>query len=76
MNKEFDNQCSSHKILECEYKRNINNNLENRKEEKRKKFDFVQRKENAICSLFEVENFLCSLQKVINTFKFYHSIKK
>lgn len=35
------------------------------------KFDFAQKKENTICSLYEVENFLCSCQKAIKCLKFY-----
>ena len=75
MNKQFNDKHFPHPISECGYRKTINSNLENRIE-KRKNFDFVQRKENAICSLFEVEHFLSSIHKVLHTFKFYNSIKK
>ena len=34
-------------------------------------FNFAQKKENTLCSLHEVENFLCNCQKAIKCFKFY-----
>lgn len=33
------------------------------------------KKENAITSLFEVEHFLCSIKKIINTISLYHILK-
>lgn len=40
-----------------------------------KKIDFSKKKENTICSLFEVENFLCDFKRLINTIKLYHILK-
>ena len=34
-------------------------------------FNFAQKKENTLCSLHEVENFLCNCQKALKCFKFY-----
>lgn len=34
-------------------------------------FNFLQKKENVICSLNEVECFLCNCSKVLKCFKFY-----
>lgn len=34
--------------------------------------NFVQKKENAICSLYEVENFLCNFSKFIKAIKIYN----
>lgn len=34
-------------------------------------FNFSQKKENTLCSLREVECFLCNCQKAIKCFKFY-----
>ena len=34
-------------------------------------FNFLQKKENTICSLHEVECFLCNCQKALKCFKFY-----
>ncbi len=34
-------------------------------------FNFSQKKENTICSLREVECFLCNCQKALKCFKFY-----
>lgn len=42
---------------------------------KRKKIDFRCRKENAICSLYEVEHFLCNIKKICNTFCLYKILK-
>lgn len=53
----------------------MDNNLENFKNKNEKKIDFVKRKENTICSLFEVENFLCNCKKFINTIKLYKILK-
>lgn len=42
---------------------------------KEKKIDFIQKKDNTIHSLFEVEHFLCDLKKLINTVKLYKILK-
>ena len=34
-------------------------------------FNFSQKKENTLCSLREVECFLCNCQKALKCFKFY-----
>lgn len=34
-------------------------------------FNFCEKKENTLCSLREVECFLCNCQKAIKAFKFY-----
>lgn len=34
-------------------------------------FNFSQKKENTLCSLREVEGFLCNFQKALRCFKFY-----
>lgn len=51
-----------------------NNNLD-KKDCKKKKFDFKCKKENAINSLFEVEHFLCNLKKVCNTVGLYKILR-
>lgn len=51
-----------------------NQNIEKR-DHKKKKFDFKQKKENAVNSLFEVEHFLCDLKKVCNTVCLYKILK-
>ena len=48
---------------------------QNNKIKKEKKIDFIQKKDNTIHSLFEVEHFLCNFQKFINTVKFYKILK-
>lgn len=45
------------------------------KQEEKNKFNFAKKKENTICSLFEVEHFLCDFHKFINTLKLYHILK-
>ena len=48
----------------------MGNNLVNiKKNKKEKKIDFIKKKDNTICSLFEVEHFLCDFKKLINTIK-------
>lgn len=51
--------------------------MENRDIDRKKnrKFDFKQKKENAINSLFEVEHFLCDLKKVCNTIGLYKILR-
>lgn len=34
-------------------------------------FNFGQKKENTLCSLYEVENFLCHFSKVLKCVKLY-----
>ncbi len=34
-------------------------------------FNFAQKKENTICSLYEVENFLCNFTKALKCYKFF-----
>ncbi len=33
--------------------------------------NFALKKENTLCSLYQVENFLCNIQKALRCFKFY-----
>jgi len=40
-----------------------------------KKIDFIQKKENTVSSLFEVEYFLHNFKKIINTIKLYKILK-
>ena len=51
-----------------------NKNSENR-DDKKRKFDFKSKKENAVNSFFEVEHFLCDLKKVCNTIGLYKILK-
>lgn len=54
----------------------MNNNLVNiKKNKKEKKIDFIKKKNNTICSLFEVEHFLCDFKKLINTIKLYKILR-
>lgn len=39
------------------------------------KFNFNQKKENTLCSLYQVENFLCQFSKALKCFKFYEFFK-
>ena len=45
-------------------------------EKPHEKFDFKNRKENTINSLFEVEHFLCNFKNVLKGVKLYHILKK
>lgn len=45
-------------------------------ETKKEKFDFKQKKENTVRSLFEVENFLCNFKKITKGLKIYQLLKK
>ena len=47
----------------------------NNKIDKKNAFNFNEKKENTICSLYEVENFLCALQKTLKCFKLYSIFK-
>lgn len=49
---------------------------ENNKNNKQKKFDFNQKKKNAINSLNEVEHFLRNSKKISKYFKLYKIAKK
>ena len=42
---------------------------------KKEKFNFKKKKENVVCSLFEIENFLCKIKKVCNGIKLYKILK-
>lgn len=42
---------------------------------KKKKLNFALKKENTICSLFEVEKFLRSSTKIINGIKLFNILK-
>lgn len=54
----------------------MENSLEKTKNKNvNKKINFIQKKENTICSLFEVEHFLHDFQKFINAIKIYHILK-
>ena len=44
-------------------------------ENNKNKINFVQKKDNTIHSLFEVEHFLCSFKKALNTIKLYKILK-
>ncbi len=48
---------------------------QNNKIKKEKKIDFIQKKDNTIHSLFEVEHFLCDFKRFINTIKLYKILK-
>lgn len=53
-----------------------NNNLIEKTEiKKEKKIDFIQKKDNTINSLFEVEHFLCNFKRLLNTVKLYKILK-
>ncbi len=50
--------------------------MKNEKNDKTKKSKILlEKKENAISSLFEVEHFLCNLKKIFNTISLYHILK-
>ena len=42
---------------------------------KKGKFSLIEKKENAISSLFEIENFLCKIKKVCNGIRLYKMLK-
>ncbi len=53
-----------------------NQQLTEKKEIKKgNKIDFIQKKDNTIHSLFEVEHFLCDFKKVLNTIKLYKILR-
>ena len=54
---------------------NFNNKLIKQNTKKENKIDFIQRKDNTINSLFEVEHFLCNFKRLINTIKLYKILK-
>jgi len=49
--------------------------IEKNKIKKEKKIDFIQKKDNTIHSLFEVEHFLGDFKKLLNTIKLYKILK-
>ena len=51
----------------------MNNNL---LQHKKNKFNLKQKKENTICSLYEVENFLSNLNIFLKSVKLYKLFKK
>lgn len=54
----------------------IENKLIEKKEiKKENKFNFIQKKDNTIHSLFEVEHFLCDFKKILNTIRLYKILK-
>lgn len=70
-----DCNCCSNK---CNRTNNYNNfsnncccNLNNDNCGNKVPFNFSQKKENTLCSLREVEGFLCNCQKALKCFKFY-----
>lgn len=46
-----------------------------RKIKSKKTFNFKNKKESIVCSLFEVENFLCNFKKIFNGIKLYKILK-
>lgn len=54
----------------CNNLKNCSNNCSNSCNNK-VSFNFSQKKENTLCSLREVEGFLCNCQKALKCFKFY-----
>lgn len=38
-------------------------------------FNFCQKKENTLCSLYEIENFLCNFNKALKCFNIYRRFK-
>lgn len=42
---------------------------------KKEKFNLKQKKENVVCSLFEIEDFLYKIKKVCNGIKLYKILK-
>ena len=55
---------------------NVNKNVEEKKDDKKNnKIDFAKKKENTVCSLFEVEHFLCDFKRLLNTIKLYKILK-
>ncbi len=51
-------------------------NRGNEPENKKEKFNFKEKKENTVHSLFEVENFLCDFQKICKGIKLYGILRK
>jgi hypothetical protein len=49
--------------------------MNNKNCEKKEKFNLKEKKENVICSLFEIENFLCNIKKICNGIKLYKILK-
>ena len=53
----------------------IMDKIHNKKDCTKNKINFAQKKENTICSLFEVEHFLCNFKKTIKCIKLYKILK-
>lgn len=45
-------------------------------ENKKEKFNFKEKKENTVHSLFEVEHFLCDFQNICKGLKIYKILRK
>ena len=52
-----------------------NNLIKQENKKATKKIDFLEKKENTINSLFEVEYFLHNLKRIANTIKLYNILK-
>lgn len=53
------------------------NNISNRGENsENKKFNFKEKKENTVHSLFEVEHFLCDFRNICKGLKLYQILRK
>ena len=50
-------------------------NMNNKPSCKKEKFNLKHKKENVVCSLFEIEDFLCKIKKVCNGIKLYKILK-
>lgn len=50
-------------------------NTHNYQNSNNKKISFSQKKENTLCSLYEVENFLCKIQQLSKSLKLYNIFK-
>ena len=48
---------------------------DSRSEKKKEKFNFKKRKDCTICSIKEVEYFLCNLDKAVKSIKIYKFLK-
>ena len=49
--------------------------MKNKNYYKKQKFNLNEKKENIICSLYEIENFICTLKKVCKGIKLYKILK-
>ncbi len=57
------------------YANNIRRDLRGEEVNKKKVFDFAKRKENTICSLKDVNYFLCNFQSFLKYIKLYNILK-